>query len=161
MDTKHFVHMHEALRSLEADPATLRDPIKRTFVCDGRYVSANLTLLEDTGDALHVQPNHDELVLILEGECGFRVGDEVTRVDENARLQLLLARAPVRFIPALLRQRYLALAVVLNLPGNTLLGGGAGIALCAGICGLYRLHGFVVAVAIAVAPMPIAFALFV
>ena len=82
-------------------------------------------------------------------------------LDANARLQLLLARAPARFIPALLRQRYLALAVALNLPGNTLLGGGAGIALCAGMCGLYPLHGFVVAVAIAVAPMPIAFALFV
>jgi len=79
----------------------------------------------------------------------------------NARLELLLARAPARFIPALLRHRYLALAVVLNLPGNTLLGGGAGIALCAGICGLYPSRGFVVAVAIAVAPMPIAFALFV
>jgi mannose-6-phosphate isomerase-like protein (cupin superfamily) len=78
--TKHFVHLHEALRSLETDPATVREPIKRTFLCDGQYVSANLTLLEDTGDALHVQPNHDELVLILEGECGFRVGNEVTRV---------------------------------------------------------------------------------
>ena len=92
-----------------------------------------------------------------------RASDLVQRLaalDANARLELLLARAPARFIPALLRHRYLALAVVLNLPGNTLLGGGAGIALCAGICGLYQLHGFVVAVAIAVAPMPIAFALF-
>jgi hypothetical protein len=82
-------------------------------------------------------------------------------LDANARLELLLAQAPARFIPALLRHRYLALAVVLNLPGNTLLGGGAGIALCAGICRLYPSHGFIVAVAIAVAPMPIAFALFV
>jgi len=99
------------------------------------------------------------------GFFGLRRASEVAQrlaaLDANARLELLLAQAPARFIPALLRQRYLALAVVLNLPGNTLLGGGAGIALCAGICGLYRLHGFVVAVAIAVAPMPIAFALFV
>ena len=89
------------------------------------------------------------------------LAQRLAALDANARLQLLLARAPARFIPALLRQRYLALAVALNLPGNTLLGGGAGIALCAGMCGLYPLHGFVVAVAIAVAPMPIAFALFV
>jgi hypothetical protein len=89
------------------------------------------------------------------------LAQRLAALDANARAELLLAQAPARFIPALLRQRYLALAVVLNLPGNTLLGGGAGIALCAGICGLYRLHGFVVAVAIAVAPMPIAFALFV
>lgn len=80
MAIKHFVNLHQALRSLETDPATARDPIKRTFVWDGQHVSANLTLLEDTGDALHVQPNHDELVLIIEGECGFRVGDETMRV---------------------------------------------------------------------------------
>jgi hypothetical protein len=89
------------------------------------------------------------------------LAQRLTALDANARLELLLAQAPARFIPALLRHRYLALAVVLNLPGNTLLGGGAGIALCAGMCGLYAPHGFVVAVAIAVAPMPIAFALFV
>lgn len=89
------------------------------------------------------------------------LAQRLAALDTNARLELLLARAPARFIPALLRHRYLALAVVLNLPGNTLLGGGAGIALCAGICGLYPSHGFVVAVSIAVAPMPIAFALFV
>jgi quercetin dioxygenase-like cupin family protein len=29
---------------------------------------------------MHIQPSHDELVLILEGECGFRVGEETTRV---------------------------------------------------------------------------------
>ncbi len=50
------------------------------FVCDGEYVSANVNILEDTGDAIHIQENHDELVLILEGECGFRVGDETKRV---------------------------------------------------------------------------------
>lgn len=87
------------------------------------------------------------------------LAQRLAALDANARLELLLARAPARFIPALLRYRYLALVVVLNLPGNTLLGGGAGIALCAGTCGLYPSRAFVVAVAIAVAPMPIAFAL--
>jgi len=92
-----------------------------------------------------------------------RAGDLVQRLaalDANTRLELLLARAPAGLIPVLLRHRYLALAVALNLPGNTLLGGGAGIALCAGICGLYPPHGFAVAIAIAVAPVPIALALF-
>ena len=88
------------------------------------------------------------------------LAQQLAALDTNARLELLLAQAPARFVPTLLRHRYLALAVALNLPGNTLLGGGAGIALCAGICRLYPSHGFVVAVAIAVAPMPIAFALF-
>jgi quercetin dioxygenase-like cupin family protein len=50
------------------------------FLCDGQHVSANVSILEDAGDAIHIQPSHDELVLILEGECGFRVGDETRRV---------------------------------------------------------------------------------
>lgn len=80
MITKHFVRLRDALRTLATDPATANDPIKRTFLCDGQYVSANVSILEDTGDAIHIQPSHDELVLILEGECGFRVGEETQRV---------------------------------------------------------------------------------
>ena len=80
MITTHFVRLHEALRSLETDPATANDPIMRLFLCDGQHVSANVSILDDTGDAIHIQSSHDELVLILEGECGFRVGEETKRV---------------------------------------------------------------------------------
>ena len=80
MSTKHFIRLDEKLRGLETDPETAKDPIKRMFLCDGEYVSTNVNILEDTGDLIHVQPFHDELVVILEGECGFRVGDETKRV---------------------------------------------------------------------------------
>lgn len=58
-------------------------------------------------------------------------------------------------MPRLLRHRYLALAVALNLPGNTLLGGGGGIALMAGLSGLYPMPAYLTTVAIAVAPVPL------
>ena len=80
MSLQHFVRLENALRGLETDPATANDPIKRTFLCDGQHVSANVSILQATGDAIHIQPLHDELVLMLEGECGFRVGDETKRV---------------------------------------------------------------------------------
>jgi len=80
MSTKTFIRLKDALHALEADPATANDPIKRMFLCDGQYVSANVSILNDTGDAIHIQSTHDELVLIIEGECGFRVGDETRRV---------------------------------------------------------------------------------
>ena len=83
MSVTHFVQLTDALRSLETDPATANDPIKRMFLCDGQYVSANVSILADTGDALHIQSSHDELVLILEGECGFRVGEETKRVSKG------------------------------------------------------------------------------
>ena len=45
MSTQYFVRLEDALRSLAIDPATANDPIKRTFLCDGQYVSANMSIL--------------------------------------------------------------------------------------------------------------------
>jgi quercetin dioxygenase-like cupin family protein len=83
MPQGNFVRLSEVLQRLSTDPATANDPIKRMFIFDGTKVSANVSVLRDPGDSIHVQPEHDELVLILEGECGFRVGDNVRRVTEG------------------------------------------------------------------------------
>lgn len=84
---------------------------------------------------------------------------ETAALNASARLELLLARAPRRVVPVLIRHRYLALALALNLPGNTVLGGGGGIALAAGMSGLYPLPPYLATVAIAVAPVPLLVAL--
>lgn len=76
------------------------------------------------------------------------------------RTRFIETHAPARWVPFLLRHRYAALALVLNLPGNVVLGGGGGIAFAAGACRLFSTAGFVVAVLIAVAPVPIAFLAF-
>jgi hypothetical protein len=49
------------------------------------------------------------------------------------------------------------LALAFNLPGNTLLGGGGGIALAAGMSGLYRPVAYLATVVLAVAPVPLLF----
>jgi len=36
---------------------------------------------ETSEDVIHIQPDHDELVLVLEGKCGFKVGEETRRVE--------------------------------------------------------------------------------
>ena len=77
----------------------------------------------------------------------------------DERLVLLIESAPRRFAGFLLRHRYIALAVALNLPGNTLIGGGGGIAMVAGMSGLYPLPAFLLTVLIAVAPLPLFFLL--
>ena len=82
--------------------------------------------------------------------------DRLEAMERDARLPFLLRAAPGRFVPMLLRHRYLLLAVALNLPGNLLIGGGGGIALTAGISKLYSVGGFLLTVAIAVAPIPLA-----
>ena len=56
-----------------------------------------------------------------------------------------------------LRHRYAALAVVINTPGNTILGGGGGLAFAAGVSRLFPPVGFLGTVLVAVSPVPLAF----
>ena len=64
--------------------------------------------------------------------------------------------APRRLVPFSICHRYLAIAFAFNLPGNALIGGGGGIALLAGLSGLFSLSGYLIAVCIAVLPVPLA-----
>jgi len=80
---------------------------------------------------------------------------DIEPLDKKERITLLLDKAPKRFLPMLLRYRYLALAAALNIPGNYLIGGGGGIALFAGVSRLYSVTGFLITIALAVAPVPI------
>lgn len=93
--------------------------------------------------------------------CGFlraqRLVLRLAPLDADARLALLVDGAPRRLVPFLLRHRHLGLVAVLNLPGNSLVGGGGGIALCAGMSGLFHLPGFLAAILLAAAPVPVFF----
>jgi mannose-6-phosphate isomerase-like protein (cupin superfamily) len=75
-----FTRLGELVRSLAAAPATTGHPIKRQFLCDGEFLTANLAIVQETGNALHTQPHHDEVVVVLDGEVDFRVGDTIRRV---------------------------------------------------------------------------------
>ncbi len=72
------------------------------------------------------------------------------------RLEILTTHAPKRIIPTLLKHRYIAVALALNLPGNAIIGGGGGIALLAGISGLFTFPRFLITVSLAVLPIPLA-----
>jgi hypothetical protein len=73
------------------------------------------------------------------------------------RLELLCESSPRSVLPFLLRHRYLMLGLALNLPGNSLIGGGGGIAMVAGLSGLVTPIGFLLTAAVAVAPVPLLF----
>ena len=85
--------------------------------------------------------------------------ESLARMPRQERLSHLTRNAPNRVVPFLLRNRHIALIAILNLPGNALIGGGGGIAIAAGMSGLYSLPGFLIAVLIAVAPVPLAYLL--
>jgi len=76
----NFVNLNDAIKSMASDPSTAAQPIKGMFDADGEFVSANVSILEEPGDALHTQASHDEIVVVLVGDVEFRVGTETRRV---------------------------------------------------------------------------------
>ncbi len=86
--------------------------------------------------------------------------ERIAPMSKQEKLEFLIASAPRRIVPWLLRYRYVALAVALNIPGNYLIGGGGGIALFAGISRLFAAPAFLCTIVLAVAPVPLAVMLF-
>ena len=74
---------------------------------------------------------------------------------QRERLALLVESAPAIWVPTLLKYRYIAIALMLNLPGNALLGGGGGISLLAGISRLFSWSHFFIAVCVGALPVAV------
>lgn len=81
-------------------------------------------------------------------------------LDSAGRLDALTAQMPHRLAPLILRYRYLALVVLFNLPGNSVIGGGGGIAFTAGLSGLFSFPAFIFSLALAAIPVPLFFVVF-
>lgn len=80
---KYFGNLSQIVDSLETDESTKDDPIKRAFVFDGKHLTANVGIVRDSGNALHTQTRHDEILVIIEGNVDFKVGDEIRKVSEG------------------------------------------------------------------------------
>ena len=76
----NFINLNEIVQRFQTDPATQSDAVKRMFICDGESITANIASSSGNESKLHTQPDHDEIVIVIEGEAEFRVGDEVRRV---------------------------------------------------------------------------------
>jgi hypothetical protein len=86
--------------------------------------------------------------------------NELKELNVQDRLQLIVSRSPKKLVPVLIRFRYLALLLTINVPGNVVIGGGGGIAMIAGISRLFKFPHFALTIAIAVAPFPLLLTLF-
>jgi len=93
-------------------------------------------------DWLHLKKARD---LILEMES----------LSPGEREAILHKKAPAKFVPHLLNHRYLAIALLLNLPGNAVVGGGGGIGLIVGMSGLITYTRYLLTIAVSVSPVPI------
>lgn len=89
-----------------------------------------------------------------------RLVHDLAKKPVSERLDMLVGRAPSRFVPFLLRHRYIAIAVAFNIPGNSVVGGGGGIAFAAGASRLFSFSLYLLAVVIGVSPVVILFLIF-
>jgi len=74
----------------------------------------------------------------------------------DERLAMLLDGQSARTLRLAVRYRYVALALAVNTPGNSVIGGGGGIMLMAGLSGLFSPLATFATVALAVSPVPLA-----
>jgi quercetin dioxygenase-like cupin family protein len=74
------VNLNEIVKNFQTDASTANDPVKRMFICDMESMTANIASSSGDGSKLHTQPDHDEMVIVIDGEAEFRVGDEVYRI---------------------------------------------------------------------------------
>lgn len=72
------------------------------------------------------------------------------------RVAMLLDGQSKRVLSLAVKYRYAALAVAVNTPGNSVLGGGGGLMIIAGLSGIFTPLSTFVTIAIAVSPVPLA-----
>ena len=72
------------------------------------------------------------------------------------RLAMLFDGQPKRAVRLAVRYRYVALALAVNTPGNSVIGGGGGIMMMAGLSGIFSPIATFLTVAFAVSPVPFA-----
>jgi hypothetical protein len=86
--------------------------------------------------------------------------EEMLSLEPHARLERLMTGGSPRLLRLATRHRYLALILAINMPGNVVIGGGGGIAMMAGASRLFTPLAYLVAVMVAVSPVPIVVTLF-
>lgn len=88
-----------------------------------------------------------------------RAADLVARaapLSTDERVAMLLDGQSKRVLGLAVRYRYLALAVAVNTPGNSVIGGGGGLMMIAGLSGIFTPLSTFLTVILAVSPVPLA-----
>ncbi len=79
---------------------------------------------------------------------------EIAGLSRHDRLNLLRDRLPRRLRWVATKFRYVMIAALVNLPGSTLIGGGGGILMLAGLSRLFGFSAILITLILAVAPVP-------
>ncbi|WP_298844163.1 hypothetical protein [uncultured Roseobacter sp.] len=77
-------------------------------------------------------------------------------LSQEERVAMLLEGQSKRVFHFAMRYRYIALAVAVNMPGNSIIGGGGGIMMIAGLSGIFNPIPTLLTIILAVSPVPLA-----
>jgi len=77
-------------------------------------------------------------------------------LSKGERVAMLLEGQSKRVLHLALQYRYVAMAVAVNTPGNSIIGGGGGIMIIAGLSGIFTPLSTFLTVILAVSPVPLA-----
>ena len=77
-------------------------------------------------------------------------------LSKDERVAMLLEGQSKRVLHLALQYRYVAMAVAVNTPGNSIIGGGGGIMILAGLSGIFTPLSTFLTVVLAVSPVPLA-----
>jgi len=86
--------------------------------------------------------------------------DTIQPLSRDERISFLNSKIPNPLRPFLIEGRYAIIGVLLNVPGNALIGGGGGIMLIAGLSRVFSTYWMFVTLLFAVSPIPIAILVF-
>jgi hypothetical protein len=86
--------------------------------------------------------------------------EQLCATPRKDRPQILIENAGHPTLRRLARFRFVALAVLINVPGNALVGGGGGLSLVSGLSGVFPFPKFLLTACIAVLPVPLAVFMF-
>lgn len=78
----------------------------------------------------------------------------------KGRVAFLHEILPSKYCGWIMKYRYVNLAILINIPGNSVIGGGGGIAFVSGLSGTFRAPLALLTIAVATAPVPLAIWLF-
>lgn len=120
---------------------------------------ASMTLAYTVGRFLPIEVL-ERLLSVLRMRRAAALVARAAPLSQEERLEMLLEGQSKRALSFLVRYRYIALALAVNTPGNSVIGGGGGIMIMAGLSGIFSPLSTVLTVAFAVSPVPLAMVLF-
>jgi hypothetical protein len=131
----------------------MQGPDIAPFVFMATFLGLSLAYL--VGRYMPYRVLHDLFAdLGLKSAC--RLLEGLEPLDREERLDLMRQRLPNWLGAPFIRYRYLTVAVALNVPGNSFIGGGGGIALTAGLSKTFNNRAMLIWFALAVSPVPLA-----